>query len=57
MSKIGFYIEGEVQDCLIRRVGDITIGAYRLGIEIDRALAITRITVERVAEASSRSRA
>lgn len=48
VSRLGFYIEGRlVQNCLIRRTGEIIIGAYHLDIEIDPAHGGVEITVEK----------
>ncbi len=48
VSRLGFYIEGRlVQDCLIRRAGQIIIGAYHIDIEIGPARDRVAITIEK----------
>lgn len=51
ISRIGFYVEGNlVQNCLIRRSGEILIGAFKIQIEIDTKIDQANITIEKVAE-------
>jgi hypothetical protein len=51
VSRIGFYIEGNlVQNCLIRRSGELLVGAFRIRIEINSKRDLADITIERVAE-------
>ena len=51
ISRIGFYIEGNlVQNCLIRRSGEILIGSFKIQIEIDTRIDQANITIEKVAE-------
>jgi len=51
VSRLGFYIEGNlVQNCLIRKRGELTIGAYRIAIDIDQKQKLVDITVEKLAE-------
>lgn len=51
ISRIGFYIEGKlVQNCLVRRSGELLIGAFKVQIEIDAKRDLVDITIERVAE-------
>jgi len=51
ISRLGFYIEGGlVQNCLIRRGGVITIGAYQLSITINDRRTQVDITIEKIAE-------
>lgn len=50
-SRLGFYIEGNlVQNCLIRRSGEMTIGAYRVAVEIRAKQNLVEITIEKLAE-------
>ncbi len=51
ISRLGFYIEGGlVQNCLIRRSGVITIGAYQITITINDRRTLVDITIEKIAE-------
>ena len=51
ISRLGFYIEGNlVQNCLIRRRGELTLGAYRIAVDIDHQQQLADITVEKLAE-------
>ena len=51
ISRIGFYIEGKlVQNCLIRRSGELLVGAFKIQIDIDTKRDQVDITIERVAE-------
>jgi predicted CXXCH cytochrome family protein len=51
VSRLGFYIEGSlVQNCLIRRRGEMTFGAYRVTVEINSKQNLVDITVEKLAE-------
>jgi hypothetical protein len=51
ISRLGFYIEGNlVQNCLIRRSGEMTFGAYRIMVEIKTRQDLVDITVEKLAE-------
>jgi hypothetical protein len=51
VSRIGFYIEGKlVQNCLIRRSGELLIGAFKIRIEISAKRDQADITIEKIAE-------
>jgi hypothetical protein len=51
VSRLGFYIEGNlVQNCLIRRNGEILIGVFSIKIEIDAKKDLVDITIEKIAE-------
>ena len=51
VSRLGFYIEGNlVQNCLIRKRGELTIGAFCIAIDIDQKQQLVDITVEKLAE-------
>jgi hypothetical protein len=51
VSRLGFYIEGSlVQNCLIRRSGELIIGTFRINIEINGDRTLADITIEKTAE-------
>ena len=51
VSRLGFYIEGNlVQNCLVRRTGEVLIGVFSIRIEINNKRTHVDITIERIAE-------
>ncbi len=51
VSRLGFYIEGNlVQNCLIRKSGEVLIGVFSIRIAINSKRTAVDIKVERIAE-------
>ena len=51
ISRIGFYNAGQfVQNCMIRRSGEILFGTHNIKINLDEKNALVDITIEKMAE-------
>jgi len=51
ISRLGFYIEGNlVQNCLIRKTGEVLVGAFSIRIAINKKRSHVDITIEKIAE-------